>query len=558
MKVSPNSGEANILAIAQKLKKRLNVAEDELKANAIELAKYRSIGGLPSGMGNSAELESELRDTKFKLQQLQMQHEALVSKTSSSGLTYRKNEEHLEETTAQLKELKRVLEQVKHEKEIADIKADRTEALEEEVRRLNVQNRNLEEEHRRLCEAPFINDAYGQARGRANVDELIRTTELQAMKVEQFTKALQTKEAIMITMKKEMVALTEEKDEAQKIAEEFRAKYNEIQSDQNVLQEKLKLYSGDDGLSVEELERALTVVKRRGEAVSKLEFLDDPEGGEGLTIPVMKRKLHDVQVINLNLTKEVERLENMLKLQSTISKDLHKELEILVRKGENEKRELIGKNNQLEALGMKRQEKIKMLEAQLRQHIYTATSNSSVKSRGVGTNPLEMTTDTSAGAGDMHNDLLSELINENDGPVRPDENLMEVWVKSGDIADKILAPGSSTFVVIDFFDYESQATALVSGSRPQWDFAATFKIKVDDFFIRYFATDTVVFELNMVVKGDFRMIARCSLPLRDLLRTIPRMVMDSCPMISPDTGEVCEHRHNPVHYLHIPPFYQFL
>jgi hypothetical protein len=35
-------------------------------------------------------------------------------------------------------------------------------------------------------------------------------------------------------------------------------------------------------------------------------------------------------------------------------------------------------------------------------------------------------------------------------------------------------------------------------SKPQWDFAATYKIVVDDFFLRYLAMDVMVLELNLV------------------------------------------------------------
>jgi hypothetical protein len=75
---------------------------------------------------------------------------------------------------------------------------------------------------------------------------------------------------------------------------------------------------------------------------------------------------------------------------------------------------------------------------------------------------------------------------------------MEIWVHGAVIRDGNLLPGSSTFVVIDFFDYESQTTSLLSGLKPQWDFAATYKITVDDFLLRFLATGDVTLELNMV------------------------------------------------------------
>ena len=37
------------------------------------------------------------------------------------------------------------------------------------------------------------------------------------------------------------------------------------------------------------------------------------------------------------------------------------------------------------------------------------------------------------------------------------------------------------------------------GNKPVWDFATTFKIIVDDFLLRYLATDVITLELNMVI-----------------------------------------------------------
>ena len=130
-------------------------------------------------------------------------------------------------------------------------------------------------------------------------------------------------------------------------------------------------------------------------------------------LPYVKRKLSEVQLVNLKLTEEVERLENMLKLQvqyippfslspflpfslavasptplphtsvfplthrgtvrgtqNGINRDLHKELETLVRNRDKDKHELVEKAEAFEQLAIKRLEKIQTLEAQRRQYVY--------------------------------------------------------------------------------------------------------------------------------------------------------------------------------------------
>jgi len=111
----------------------------------------------------------------------------------------------------------------------------------------------------------------------------------------------------------------------------------------------------------------------------------------------------------------------------------------------------------------------------------------------------EAAPDTASVADDPDNRLLNLLISEKNGDVLPDENLMEIWIKSATIQDRVLPSGSSTFVVLDFFNFESQVTSLVSGYKPNWEFAANYRITVDDFFLRYFATNVITLELNMVI-----------------------------------------------------------
>lgn len=55
----------------------------------------------------------------------------------------------------------------------------------------------------------------------------------------------------------------------------------------------------------------------------------------------------------------------------------------------------------------------------------------------------------------------------------PDENLLEVWVVSCELSPGVLAMGASSFMLVDFFDYESQVHtqpthSLTHHHGPQW------------------------------------------------------------------------------------------
>ena len=146
--------------------------------------------------------------------------------------------------------------------------------------------------------------------------------------------------------------------------------------------------------------------------------------------------------------------------------------------------------------------------------------------------------ETSMNTNDTGNALLNELIDEGHGELNPDANLIEVWVKGANLMPNTVATGSSSFMVVDFFDYESQTTSLLTGTKPAWDFAASYKVVVDDFLLRYLATDVITIELNAANQGDFSMLARCTIPLSALLKSKPWIQLVNYPMISVRTGEI--------------------
>jgi chromosome segregation ATPase len=401
-----------------------------------------------------------------------------------------------------VRELRRTLEELRHEKELADAKADRVQSLEELVNELRQANRSLEEKITRLCEAPFIGNAFGQQETKMKYEDLAREREELISKIEHLQEAVRTHYSALTSLKQHAAQLRQEKEKSDKKAEDLQIKLMESQSGTHVLQDKLKIYANDDDIDMETLEKALTLIKRRNETAEKLPFLEDPENEKLITLPAMKRKLEDVQMLNLKLSEECERLENMLKLQSGISRDLHKELESIVRAREKDKKDLLEKADSFEEIALKRLDKIHALEAQVRQFVYGLAKNSKKNRRGFQDanelNKFDAQLENIENEDD-NNVLLSELIDEKgSGDIRPDENLLEIWIKEAVVKDGIVTPGSSTFVVIDFFDYESQTTSLLSTTKPQWDFAATYKIIIDDFLLRYLATDVVTLELNMV------------------------------------------------------------
>ena len=299
------------------------------------------------------------------------------------------------------------------------------EQLNSELRR---SNRSLEDKIARLCEAPFISDAFGQHESRLRFEDAAKEREEYMAKVHHLQEAVRTHFSALTSLKQHAAQLREEKEAAEKKCEELQLRVGDMKGTSDLANEKLKLYSGDDGVDIEHLERALTLVKRRSEATSKLPFLEDPDGEENVTVPVVRRKLEEVQVMNLKLTEEVERFESMLKLQSGINKDLHKELETVVLKRDHERRVHAKKLEESEELAKKRVEKIKSLEAQVRQLVYDVSSGGRRKGdianrKFAPKKEIAEEEKADSRSVDPGQALLKELLDEGGGVLNPDHNL---------------------------------------------------------------------------------------------------------------------------------------
>ena len=126
---------------------------------------------------------------------------------------------------------------------------------------------------------------------------------------------------------------------------------------------------------MEELERALTIVKKREHMKNPddFDFLEkiDPEIGNDLRQADFKKKLEELRERHLQTQYELERAEKMLKVQMSINRDLHLELEDASSKKSAKHAELLQKVEDYEALNVKRLQRIHTLEAQLKQARYS-------------------------------------------------------------------------------------------------------------------------------------------------------------------------------------------
>ena len=254
------------------------------------------------------------------------------------------------------------------------------------------------------------------------------------------------------------------------------------------------------------------------------------------TVPALRAKTQNLQIKILEQVRELERSERMLQAQSSINRDINTELEALQKRFNGESSTLHKRCNDLELLSSKRLQRIKVLEAQLKQYIAASRGSSGLIASGVG----------------GESEIGSELALVPGMSFEPGENLLEVFVVSGTFVGQgpdgasalptssimfngqavTLNDDSTTFVMCDFYDYETQTTPLLLGLQPQYNFSATYKVETDHFFLRFLSTDSLVLEINLARNADFQLVAQCTLPLRDLLETSGEKTIKEAPMLS--------------------------
>ena len=179
------------------------------------------------------------------------------------------------------------------------------------------------------------------------------------------------------------------------------------------------------------------------------------------------RQLYDE---NQTLQAECERAEAMLKAQLAINRELHLEVEQLEKNKSQDRKELDAKVLALEGDVARQVNKIRVLEAERKQRLYDVRKGRKGRSGvggGVGLAALaEEGDDATVAESEGGDTLMEELGDEEFGP---DENLVEVWVREAALSVETWDREAPTFAIVDFFNFESEATPVLEGRMPQYD-----------------------------------------------------------------------------------------
>jgi hypothetical protein len=284
---------------------------------------------------------------------------------------------------------------------------------------------------------------------------------------------------------------------------------------------------GEAGLSAlsavppAELERALTLVRRRADAGAG--------GGEGEESSALRKRVQALQLALVSAQREGERAEALLRAQTAIAGDLGAEAEELRARLAAEAGGARRRATDAEALAARRQARIELLEAQIKQLIAKCKDMAAARreraaaaAAGGGggggggggarrARAFDGWGSASGGGGDGDGDgdtVISELSGGDEGreggggggaaedsddsvalgDFGPGEDALEVYVVSASLDSAALpfsAAAASTFAVLEFFTFASQASPLAGGAAPAYNFSATYRVPVDGPFLAH-------------------------------------------------------------------------
>ncbi|XP_054632622.1 protein fantom isoform X2 [Dunckerocampus dactyliophorus] len=283
-----------------------------------------------------------------------------------------------------------------------------------------------------------------------------------------------------------------ERDTSEKLTEENQKLLVELAEQKQQLKElqrRVDVYSRTNEYDVAELTEALLLIKdRKSQRAGELSFLqegqDGPSGGG----------IREHQDAHAETIQELEKVRQLLTMESQISSDLKAELDIVQRKVECDKSTYTQQLEHQTQMVAAKDAKIHKLQAQLRDVAYSTKSS-----------------------------VLKANIPDEDGTLHLEdgENLLELQIVGATLTPDALEtlgdPAPSTFCTYAFYLFDLHATPVVTGPAPKYGFTSKYVVSVDDNFLDYLHRHTVSVELHQALGLKWRTVASTQLRLHRLL-----------------------------------------
>jgi Ca2+-binding EF-hand superfamily protein len=384
------------------------------------------------------------------------------------------------------------------------------------IEELRQENRKLENQIRELCQSPFVKDARNRVITGSRVTTLETELEKMTASIKEYKERSLKAESEVSRLDIECKKAIAERDTYKEQNLRLSVLLEEKSKKMDDFEEHLKAIATGGDLNT--FMKALGLMKLRGEepAWSQLDFLERntmiPNDVAGLTREVERLKLEKGQI-----AAELEKVSSLLKVKNDQEKEtaeLHnatvEQLRIQL-KAANQRAE------ELARLADFRANRVIQLERNQRLNTYDDAN------RIIGSKTELRVGDWEAAAGEFV---------EGDTEVGTDENVLDIWLGEGEyyeialqqaLRDHLAETGEYvTFIGVDFFDHETQTTSLCEGLRPYFNLHISYKVKVNDFFIKYLEKDFITLEVHASKGNKHVTFAIGKISLKEILnRTSP-------------------------------------
>jgi len=264
----------------------------------------------------------------------------------------------------------------------------------------------------------------------------------------------------------------------------------------------MKFISKESNIDFDEMQEAIMLIRARKEKQSQeLSFLEkvDEEMNHDL-----RKQLLELQTAHADTINELDKTRNMLLMQNKINRDYQTEVEATTQKMNDLRKEYDTRVNEYAQMLDLRAERIKKLEAQLKDIAY-GTKQYKIDPEQL--HELEAAND------DAEIDATYEL--------ERGQNIIEIHIGKVLITKEGLVTFGNaepiTFVTFEFFEFEMQATPVVKGQRPSFGFTSQYIVNIDDFILHYIQKETLSVDFHQAVGTEYKTLATGRLRMNGLL-----------------------------------------
>ncbi|XP_061138242.1 protein fantom-like isoform X1 [Syngnathus typhle] len=482
----PPSGPptAYVHAMLEEAREKSRNLENVIESQQRRIAQLEEEKHMTLQQQNKSELRSQINNnvTMIKLQKqlaercgavVELEERFLQLKESqqTQKACYEAATAKMAELTSQLRDERAKNVELRTQLQTEQLSHAKIQQLQERVDEVEQEKALLKEHNEKLLNS--VLDGSQQQRCSAQEHQL-------QQHVAQLEDALQ---ADLLDKKEILEQVKAERDACQNLREEKRKLEAQLTLEKREIEDlrcRLNIFCGADDSDGEKLTEALLLIKaRKSQQCGELSFLQEGQDGGP------KEHAHAETI------QELEKVRQLLAVESRISGHLKVELDRVQKKMESDKRSHAQQlEHQTQMLAAK-DGKLHKREAQLRGAAYGAKS----------VDPSDR-------------DLSLSL--------EHGENLVEVQIVGAALSEAALEalgdPAPSTFCTYAFYLFDLHATPVAAGPTPHYGFTSRYVVSVDQDFLDYVGRRRLCVEMHQALGLRWKTVASAALDLRRLLR----------------------------------------